>query len=331
MPVNRDKPDQWKEDIAQSVDLYNDWFIKFAPDAFRAERRKAIVVVEESFKLTENISRITPESISANVSTLPILRMACCPPIARDRLSGLARVPKGFIDSLDKKKVMPPRLAAATRDAFLASISTTLNKLIDPDIFVWRGRAENPKPTERELERALTIVADRLCGANADPIIRNAQEARQLEKIKKWLEARGYTFVASGTGLVFDKMKPGQFGFRVNVPVTVGGTELVEGETKDDNGVNIPVDVAIMRKSASAGQLPLLVEAKSAGDFTNVNKRRKEEATKMQQLRATFGKKVEYVLFLCGYFDSGYLGYEAAEGIDWVWEHRMDDFEKFEL
>ena len=36
-------------------------------------------------------------------------------------------------------------------------------------------------------------------------------------------------------------------------------------------------------------------------------------------------------LFLCGYFDSGYLGYEAAEGIDWVWEHRIDDLAKFEL
>lgn len=23
--------------------------------------------------------------------------------------------------------------------------------------------------------------------------------------------------------------------------------------------------------------------------------------------------------------DSGYLGYEAAEGIDWVWEHRPED------
>jgi len=30
-----------------------------------------------------------------------------------------------------------------------------------------------------------------------------------------------------------------------------------------------------------------------------------------------------------GYFDSGYLGYEAAEGIDWVWEHRIDDLELF--
>ena len=37
------------------------------------------------------------------------------------------------------------------------------------------------------------------------------------------------------------------------------------------------------------------------------------------------------ILFLCGYFDSGYLGYEAAEGIDWVWEHRMADLAEFGL
>ena len=38
----------------------------------------------------------------------------------------------------------------------------------------------------------------------------------------------------------------------------------------------------------------------------------------MQQLRNTYGVEVSYSLFLCGYFDSGYLGYEAAEGIDWI-------------
>ena len=35
--------------------------------------------------------------------------------------------------------------------------------------------------------------------------------------------------------------------------------------------------------------------------------------------------------FLCGYFDAGYLGYEAAERIDWIWEHRIDDLEKLGL
>jgi hypothetical protein len=27
MAINRDKPDLWKEDIALSVDIYNEWFM----------------------------------------------------------------------------------------------------------------------------------------------------------------------------------------------------------------------------------------------------------------------------------------------------------------
>lgn len=66
---------------------------------------------------------------------------------------------------------------------------------------------------------------------------------------------------------------------------------------------------------------------KSAEDFTNTNKRRKEEAVKVSQLRLTYGEEISLCLYLCGYFDTGYLGYEAAEGIDWIWEHRTQDFE----
>jgi len=95
--------------------------------------------------------------------------------------------------------------------------------------------------------------------------------------------------------------------------------------------VNIPIDTVIMRKTAQSGDHPLLIEAKSAGDFANVNKRRKEEARKVQMLNATYGNQIEFVLFLCGYFDSGYLGYEAAEGIDWIWEHRINDLAEFGL
>ena len=29
--VNTDKPHLWKADVAQSVDFYNDWFMRFAP------------------------------------------------------------------------------------------------------------------------------------------------------------------------------------------------------------------------------------------------------------------------------------------------------------
>ncbi len=58
---------------------------------------------------------------------------------------------------------------------------------------------------------------------------------------------------------------------------------------------------------------------------------RKEEAKKISQLKASYGGGICYLVFLCGYFDSGYLGYEAADGIDWIWEHRINDFDQLGL
>jgi type II restriction enzyme len=118
-------------------------------------------------------------------------------------------------------------------------------------------------------------------------------------------------------------MEPGTFSFRLNVLVRPSKTEA--------RTVKIPIDVVIQPKNSKLPHLPLLIEAKSAGDFTNVNKRRKEEATKINQIRATYGKQITFVLFLCGYFDAAYLGYEAAEGIDWIWEHRTEDLDQLGL
>jgi type II restriction enzyme len=200
----------------------------------------------------------------------------------------------------------------------LNKINKIITMMADPDILVWIKSKKDP--TEIEISRASTIIADRLCGAISDPIIRNAQEKRQLASVEAWLVRCGYKKVEKS--VKFDKMELGTFSFRTNVLVT---------DADGGNKVNIPVDIVIMPKDAKDGDLPLLIEAKSAGDFTNVNKRRKEEAHKMAQLKRTYGSKVRYGLFLCGYFDSGYLGYEAAEGIDWVWEHRIDDLALYNL
>lgn len=153
----------------------------------------------------------------------------------------------------------------------------------------------------------------------ANPIVRNAQEQRQLALIGDYLEKRGYRKQAHPAGSPLSKMEPGTYSFRMNLAV---GKKVK---------VNIPVDVVIQPKKPRKDRLPVLIEAKSAGDFTNTNKRRKEEATKVHQLQAMYGENVQFVLFLCGYFGSDYLGYEAAEGIDWIWEHRIDDLEKLGL
>jgi hypothetical protein len=314
MGVNRDKPDLWKEDIARSVDMYNEWFLNFAPEAYRNTRVHTTAIVGRTLNATENLANIKTEILKQNPSALPTLRMSTCPPLAVDRLIGLAGVSKNLVHAMEKGK-LPLRISAGDLEKHLAQISHIIEKMADPDIFVWLEQKR--KPSDQEIYRAATIVADRLCGSVANPIIRNAQEKRQLAAIAAWLMARGYKELLPGMERTkFNAMPPGTYAFRLNIPIEQ------EGATKS---VNIPIDAVVMPKTAKTGNLPLLIEAKSAGDFTNVNKRRKEEATKVTQLRFTHGKRIAFVLFLCGYFDSGYLGYEAAEGIDWVWEHRIDD------
>ncbi len=298
--------------------MYNAWFMNFAPQAFRSTRIQTTKSVEAALQTTRNLTNIQAAMLRKHPEILPTLRMSTCPPLAVDRLIGLSGAAPGLVKSMELDQRLPPRLPTTAADDELAKIATIIGKMADPDIFVWLNRAQGP--TDQEVHRAATIVADRLCGAVANPIIRNAQEKRQLTEIKTWLEARGYKQLPGGDGTKFSAMPAGTFSFRMNVPVKLeGGLQ----------SINIPIDAVVMPKSAKAGELPIFFEAKSAGDFTNTNKRRKEEAVKMAQLRSTYGATVRFNLFLCGYFDSGYLGYEAAEGIDWVWEHRIDDLALF--
>jgi hypothetical protein len=215
VPVNADKPHLWKPDIAQSVDFYNNWFMQFAPTAYRETRLATTQQVESALTWTANLTDITPALLRQHPEVLPILRMATAPPIARDRLIGLAGVSPNLVKIMEGKQQIPPRTNRATVDAELEKIGQIIMRLTDKDIFPWLENGR--EPTEAEIIRAATIVADRLCGAVSDPIIRNAQEQRQLATIRQWLEQRGYSYIRPGAGLSFETMQPGTFSFRLNI------------------------------------------------------------------------------------------------------------------
>ena len=253
MPVNLHKPKRWKADVARSVDMYNDWFMNFAPDAFRTTRVQTTKAVEAALHATGNLTDVQPAMLRKHPEILPTLRMSTCPPLAVDRLIGLAGASPNLVKCMELEQRLPVRMSVADADRELGKIATIIERLADPDIFVWLTRAA--PATEVEVHRAATIVADRLCGAVANPIIRNAQEKRQLAAIRAWLEQRGYRQLPAGDGTKFNAMPAGTFSFRMNVPVKLeGGVQ----------SVNIPIDAV-----------------------------------------------------------------KAAEGIDWVWEHRIDDLALF--
>ncbi|MGB9625578.1 MAG: XamI family restriction endonuclease [Phycisphaerae bacterium] len=316
MSVNADKPERWKKDIAASVDFFNKWFMAFAPGTYRAARTRTIDRVKEALEWTDDLRSLSPEVLRDRPAILQTLRMATAPPIARDRLISLSQVNAGLVHTMAKRNRVPPRMESPNLVAELRRITDVLRALADADLFPWLESRRGPTVAERT--RAATVVADRLTGALADPIVRNAQEQRQSDAAGTFLRSRGYTPLDADARAAFTDIPGGKYAFHLNVPV----------RSERGKQVIIPVDL-VVRPHRSKERYPLLIEAKSAGDFTNVNKRRKEEATKISQLRRTYGKSIRLVLLLCGYFDTGYLGYEAAEGLDWVWEHRLEDLTAF--
>ena len=311
--ANLRSPEIWKADSWCSVEFYNNWFMSFAPEAFRKARSGVLANVSEAFRITKDLTDITSHNIISNPSVLAVLRMTTAPPLAQDRLAGLSYISRNILKTLECGK-LPKKISHEDMHSILEKVLTVIIAMIDRELFPWmNGR----HITSQLRNRSAAIIADRLTGVLSDPIIRNEQEIRQLKSISHFLEENGYSYIESGSFADFKNMPEKSFSFHVNIPVMLN----------DKKSINIPVDVAIKRE-ADKGIFPLLIECKSAGDFTNTNKRRKEEAIKISQLKNTYGPDISFVLFLCGYFDTGYLGYEAAEGIDWIWEHRISDFYK---
>ncbi|MGA9426602.1 MAG: XamI family restriction endonuclease, partial [Terracidiphilus sp.] len=110
MPINADKPHLWKADTRASVDQFNSWFTQFAPKAYRDERKHAIEEVERGLRRTNDLTCIAPDIIRADPGILRTLRMATCPPLARDRLIGLANSSKNFVGRVEEGKI-PPKLS----------------------------------------------------------------------------------------------------------------------------------------------------------------------------------------------------------------------------
>ena len=92
------------EDIARSVDMYNEWFMQFAPQAYRNVRVQTTRDVEATLKATKNLMDISTELL-ASPSVLPSLRMSTCPPLAVDRLIGLAGVSSNLVKVMEKENI----------------------------------------------------------------------------------------------------------------------------------------------------------------------------------------------------------------------------------
>jgi len=298
-------PTEWQPDIDRSVAEYDEWYLAESPGMFAHARGRAVIEVEEAMQPTDNFRRLDADALRTRPSLLFVARMCVSPPMARARFVGFSGVNANLVTVMERDGAIPAKTRRLQMQ--LEVMCDFLQPLLDPGLFRWLEK--NRAPTADELDRALLVVGERLTMAFYLPALRNAQEARQKDLIRAYLEGEGFeeSFVPPF------KMPPGTFGFGRNVPVL----------REDEERQNLPIDCVA---SPFDADLPLAcIELKSAGDFTNVNKRRKEESDKHEALRRTYGNSVVFLLQLFGYFNRPYLGFEAASGIDWAWDHRLDD------
>ena len=145
--------------------MSTDWFLHFAPRAYRETRGQTTRAGRETREAAKNLTDVSVTLLKATPSILPTLRMSSCPPLAVARVVGPAGVSRNLINVLEKKGALPPRMPRGELDRNLEKIGALVEQMTDPDIFVWRGR--NESPTKEEGDHAATTVADRLCGAVA--------------------------------------------------------------------------------------------------------------------------------------------------------------------
>jgi hypothetical protein len=298
-------PSDWQTDIDQSVAEYDDWYLARAPAMFLEARGRAVAVVEEAMLATDDFRKFTPSSLARCPAALTVARMCVSPPMARDRFVGFSGANKSLVTVMERDAAIPAN--ARRLDMQLAVMCDFLRPLLDPTLFSWLEAKRSP--TQEERDRAMLVIGERLTSTYYLPMLRNTQEVRQRDLMRTYLESEGFE---ESSFLPFE-MPSGTFRFGRNVPVV----------RADGAPQNLPVDCVVAPRGKD---LPLVcVEMKSAGDFTNVNKRRKEESDKHDALERTYGDTVVFVLQLFGYFGTTYLSFEASAGIDWTWDHRLSD------
>jgi hypothetical protein len=307
--ANREKsPSEWDLDIDQSVADYNNWYLNHSPGMWAAARGRAVVEAEEAMKATTDFRDLGPAALKARPGALFVARMAISPSMARDRFVGFSGTNKSLVTLMERDGKLPSDMKALASE--LKKMCAFLTPLLDPGLFPWV--AAERAPTAEERERALLVLGERLAAAVYLPMLRNEQEARQKVLMRSFLEENGFEESRKGAW----EMASGAFAFGRNVEVV----------RADGAPQNLPVDCVV---APLDDDLPLAcIELKSAGDFTNVNKRRKEESDKHDALERAYGHDAIFLLQLFGYFGRSYLSFEASAGIDWAWDHRLLDFDE---
>ncbi len=307
--MNATSSEKWENDRIVAKEEIIDWL------AITTSTKNSRSLVENQISdlLNElSILKSVEKAIVKNPQILTSLRSLTRRDIGTSQIATFLGVGTSMYEAIERaeKPVAP----------ILSNIVSLLQKELDESLAPWI--VENRSPTKDEMNRSVIVAADRILKRSTSTELRYKHEPRQLDKLKRYLDSKGYNEV-NGTGISNPRkdMKSGSYAFRVNIDgLTIDGVTLKQN-----------VDTLIMPFSKSSDVLPIFLEAKSMTDEVNPNKRQKEEAQKVDNVRRKWqgkNERLNFVLLLGGTVPRRYLEVEAGSGLDWIWEHRISDLDK---
>ena len=305
--MNSGSPERWEADRIRARDDMIFWLAENAESSqlridLENKSLLAIQLLEKNLSIRESISTF-PESLT-------VIRALTRRDIGTSQFATFTGFGESIIRRIEGGVNAPSE--------FIEKATLILESELDYALVPWLQ--ERRTATVEERNRSVYVSADRILRRTTSTALRYQHEPRQLEKLESFLIAQGlkkHDFTTLVDPLV--DVIPGTYSFRVNV----------NGKTSEDLILKQNVDVLIKPFSYAADALPIFMEAKSMSDEVNPNKRQKEEAQKINNLIRMWGTKstsdIIYLLLLGGTVPRRYLEVEAGSGIDWIWEHRVED------
>lgn len=309
--MNAGSKDRWESDIVDSSRNMRAWLASVRPTgATRPVHELEMMKLIEETDWSNSLAAVLRD----DSRLIKVLRALTRRDIGAEQFSQFIGIGKTRLERLEEGKQV-----RGLPDHVFDSSANLLMAEIDDDLALWIFQQRTP--TEAEVRKASVVGADRRLRRVFSTQIRYMHEPRQLDVLKEFLRQRGYEEVSDGPLLDPRRdTEAGKFGFRRSVVGTVeNGSQLLQS-----------VDVVIKPFGATTDQLPLFIEAKSMSDVVNPNKRQKEEAQKAASLRRRWERsddRVNFILLLGGTVPHRYLTVERDSGLDWFWEHRVEDLD----
>jgi hypothetical protein len=297
----------WESDSQRSAAEYDTWYLAHSSAIFTQERERMIEAASAALHATKDFRRFDTDSLLIWPKALTIARACTCPPMSHKRLAGISRPNSRLAAQLERGAIPNDTPEMRTE---IQAMCNFLRPRFDRRLLCWLD--DDRTPTNDEREHALLAIGERLAQSTHTYLVRTTRCTHQRQSLRAYLESKGFEMSREPTF----EMRAGTFGFDRQIAPT--------------NGLVRPLKTVDCVIAPFDRDLPLvLVESVSSDNFTNSIKRLDAAVNTKHELEHSYGNKVMLLHHFFGYFRPSHLTGRGANSIKWVWDHRLDDLERF--